>query len=81
MKPLIFQFLEKSTRDNMDFSMIDYDFTLNLSVDKHSRKPVIDILSSETAAAAISDGKNKAAIEFMMGTMTRTAVVEGSDSD
>lgn len=89
MKPLIFRFLEKANMKNLDFSSITYDEKLNLSVDRVSKKPAIDILKLGTSTVtdvceenSDCDPNNQDDLKLLMGTSTNTfASKESSDND
>lgn len=86
MKPLILQYTEKGIDENFDFSKIEYDNQLNLTVDKRTRQPAIDYLNMSTVTGtrtysetSDSDQDN---VNLMMGTLTKTSYqLEGSDDD
>ena len=86
MKPLAFQFKETPTRENFDYSLIEYDEQLNLSVNKKTRQPAIDTMTMDTetftkASGESSDADNNG-ISMLMDTETRTYTqAEESDSD
>lgn len=84
MNPLIFQFKETPSADNLDFSNIEYDATLNLNVDKQTRRPAIDELRSGTETfTRMNEGtdSDKNVLGPMMATCTATKVSEESDID
>ncbi|MBX3295886.1 MAG: hypothetical protein KF762_09260 [Acidobacteria bacterium] len=85
MKPLIFEFLESPPSEGLDLSGIEYDETLNLSVDKSTRLPAIDQIHlgtetfTRTNEVSDTDVTPSAAL---MNTETATKVSgEGSDQD
>jgi len=86
MKPFIFEFKEVPTGDTIDYSIVEYDDTLNLSVHKVSKQPAIEMLSMQTETFTKTQGEgadtDKSALTLQMdtetGTYTRT---ETSDSD
>lgn len=85
MKPLIFEFLERPRSERLDLSSIEYDETLNLSVDKITRLPAIDQihLGTETFTRTneVSD-TDVTPVATLMNTETATKVSgEGSDHD
>jgi hypothetical protein len=48
MRPLVFQFKETPTGTDLDFSLIEYNHELNLSVNKITRLPAIDSIGMDT---------------------------------
>lgn len=86
MRPLAFQFKEKPTGADLDFSLIEYDDQLNLSVNALTRQPAIDSISMDTETFTRADGEvsdsDKNGISMLMDTDTFTKVEgETSDSD
>ena len=57
MKPLAFQFKETPTVAHLDFSLIEYDDQLNLSVNALTRQPAIDSISMDTETYTRADGE------------------------
>lgn len=86
MNPLAFQFKETPSSENLDYSLIEYDEQLNLSVNKMTRQPAIDTLTMDTetftkARGESSDSDNNG-FGILMDTETRTYTkTEESDSD
>lgn len=58
MNPLAFQFKETPTGVDLDFSLIEYDDQLNLSVNKITRHPAIDSISMDTETFTKADGED-----------------------
>lgn len=85
MKPLILEYTEKSKNDNFDFSKIEYDSNLNLTVDKKTGHPAIDYLnlSTETHTRTSDETSDSdSEMNIMMGTLTKTSYqLEGTDDD
>lgn len=84
MQPFSFQFKHYPTGESFDQSLIEYDETLNLSIDKATGKPAISELNMATETftrndeAADSDDRG---ISLMMATSTETKSGESSDTD
>ncbi|MOA13488.1 hypothetical protein D3C78_1335430 [compost metagenome] len=86
MKPLIFEFRENPTGNIPDYSLIEYDHKLNLSVDKLTRLPAIDTVHLETMTFTKTQGEgsdtDRDDIRMLMDTETITLTqLESSDSD
>jgi hypothetical protein len=86
MKPFIFQFKEQPTAENADYSLLQYDDTLNLSIDKATGKPAISALDLSTETFTKTQGEDsdseQSHITKLMGTESITLVsTEASDSD
>lgn len=86
MRPLALQFKETPTNENLDFSLIEYDEQLNLSVNKKTRQPAIDSLEMDTETFTKADRESSDsdhdAINMLLDTETRTYTErEESDSD
>lgn len=86
MKPLIFQFKEYPKDTALDYSLIEYDETLNLSICKPTGQPAIDVLSMDTETFTKSEEEVSDAdsdrINALMDTVTGTREdEEESDSD
>jgi len=86
MKPLILQYTEKGNNENYDFSKIEYDNQLNLTVDKNTRQPAIDYLNMSTVTGTRTyseeSDSDKENTNIMMGTLTKTSYqMEGTDDD
>jgi hypothetical protein len=86
MRPLILEFKEKPTGEDLDYSLIEYDHTLNLSVNKLTRLPAIESLNLETETFTKTQGEgsdtDKSGLSLLMDTETRTFThSEASDSD
>lgn len=83
MKPITFEFLEKPLGTDFDYSIIEYDNELNLSVDKTTRLPAIDSLNMETETFTKTGGEaSDSDSNFQMDTATRTYTqLESTDSD
>lgn len=88
MKPLILDFAEAPEKIDLDYSIIEYSDTLNLSVLKGTQEVAIEKanLSTETftksqGETSDSDQSNKR-LKNIVETMTKTQVhKESSDSD
>jgi hypothetical protein len=84
MKPLIFQFKETPKGESLDFSGIEYDTTLNLSVSKITRQPAIDNAEVGTETFTRQNETSDSdfnSINILMDTETATKSDEGIDSD
>jgi len=86
MKPLAFQFKETPTSENIDYSLIEYDEQLNLSINKKTGQPAIETLTmdTETFTKAIgeSSDSDRDSNSILMDTETRTYTrTEDADSD
>lgn len=86
MRPLVFQFKETPTSKNLDYSLIEYDEQLNLSVNKKTKQPAIDSLTMDTEtftkANRESSDSDRDVISMLMDTETRTYTErEEADSD
>lgn len=87
MNPLLFQFKETPVDESIDFSQVEYDKKLNLSVNNLTGRPAIaeielgtETFTRVTGEATDSDfaGSN---IGALMATETHTKSGEGVDSD
>lgn len=86
MRPLIFEFKENPTGEAQDYSLIEYDDILNLSVNKETRQPAIDTINLETETFTKNQGESadsdRSGLSMLMDTETRTFThSEASDSD
>ncbi len=89
MRPLIIEYAESPTANNVDISLIQYSDTLNLNVRADNLQPAIDSLLTETCTttrstveSSDSDSRSDSTIADLMSTETRTFVRrEDSDSD
>ncbi|HNP66287.1 MAG TPA: hypothetical protein PKH16_00145 [Aequorivita sp.] len=83
MKPITFEFLEQPSQSDFDYSVIEYDNELNLSIDKITRLPAIDALVMETETFTKTDGEaTDSDSDFQMDTATRTFTqLEATDND
>lgn len=85
MKPFIFQFKESPTVAHIDFSMIEYDDSLNLNVLKETRQPAIEVVNLETQTFTKENGEgadsDRDVYRMMADTATMTFSHESSDSD
>lgn len=86
MRPLIFEFAEQPSSESMDFSIIEYDNNLNLSIVKSNGLPAIECLDMETETFTKtqyeSSDSDRDSLRFLMDTETRTFTQqESSDSD
>lgn len=83
MKPITFEFLEQPSQPDFDYSVIEYDNELNLSIDKITRLPAIDSLVMETETFTKTDGEaTDSDSDFQMDTATRTFTqLEATDND
>lgn len=83
MRPVIFEFKEIPMAEPLDFSSIEYDENLNLSVDKSTGLPAIDQLQvgteTFTRTDEVSDTESSRLYE-LMATETFTKV-GGEESD
>ena len=85
MKPLILEYKEQASLENLDHSLIEYDETLNLSINKSTRTPAIEQANLETetftkANCEVSD-TDKDMVSILMSTTTLTRSTETSDTD
>jgi hypothetical protein len=86
MKPLTLEFKEIPTGVDLDYSLIEYDNELNLSVNKLTRQPAIENIEMDTttftkAGTEESDTDFKA-IQMLLDTEMVTLVdSEGTVSD
>jgi hypothetical protein len=86
MRPLIFEFKESPTGEAIDYSLIEYDKSLNLSVNKMTGLPAIDTINLETETFTKTQGEgsdsDRNGLSKLMDTETRTFThSETSDSD
>ena len=85
MKPLILEYTEKAKAENFDFSKIEYNSNLNLTVDKKTGLPAIEYLnmSTETHTRTYNETSDSdSEMNIMMGTLTKTSYqLEGTDDD
>ncbi len=86
MKPLIFEFRENPIGEAQDYSLIEYDDNLNLSVNKLTGQPAIDSVNLETETFTKTQGEgadsDRSGVSILMDTETRTFNrSEASDSD
>ncbi|MBA5791537.1 hypothetical protein H1R17_12765 [Flavobacterium sp. xlx-214] len=85
MKPLILEYTETSKDENFDFSKIEYDSRLNLTVEKETGFPAIEYLnmSTETHTRTYNETSDSDSdMNIMMGTLTKTSYqLEGTDDD
>lgn len=89
MKPLILEFAETPTMQNLDFSLIEYSRKQNLSVLKGTETAAIAFVNMETETVTLvsqeptdSDNNFKNQAKYLLDTTTETKVLqEASDSD
>lgn len=86
MRPLIFEFKDNPTGEAQDYSLIEYDNTLNLSVNKLTGQPAIGTVNLETETFTKTQGEgadsDRNGLSMLMDTETRTFThSEASDSD
>lgn len=86
MKPLIFEFKENPIGETQDYSVIEYDDMLNLSVNKLTGQPAIETINLETETFTKTNGESadsdRDGLSMIMDTETRTYTYsEASDSD
>jgi len=86
LNPLLLQFKEITEDEILDYSLIEYDNHLRLSVNKHNGQPAIDSLQTDTMTAtrrsSESSDSDRTAIQAMMDTRTFTkANGDETDSD
>lgn len=83
MKPITFEFIEKPTENELDYSAIQYSNELNLSVDKTNGLPAIEFLNMDTETFTKTGGEaSDSDMDIRMDTVTRTFTqLESSDSD
>lgn len=86
MKPLILEYLETPEKSVHSNNLVEYDESLNLSVDIKTKKAAISFLNMTTETftktfSEVSDS-DKDLTGVHMGTLTQThQQLEGSDSD
>ncbi|NOT74957.1 MAG: hypothetical protein HOP08_08505 [Cyclobacteriaceae bacterium] len=86
MKPFILEFKESPEAENLDYTAIEYDYTLNLNVDKFTGNPAVDVLSVATETFTKSNGEDsdsdRTGSVSQMDTATKSfSGGESSDSD
>ncbi|KQC00388.1 hypothetical protein [Pedobacter sp. Hv1] len=86
MKPFIFQFKEQPTVESADYSQLQYDKILNLSIDKQTGMPAICALDLSTETFTKTQGEDsdteQTYVSRLMGTESITLVdLEASDAD
>jgi len=85
MKPLILEYTEKSKTEDFDFSKIEYNSTLNLTIDKKTGLPAIEYLNMSTETHTRTNNETSdsdSEMNIMMGTLTKTSYqLEGTDDD
>ena len=86
MRPLIFEFKENPTGQVQDYSLIEYDENLSLSVNKLTGQPAVDSINLETETFTKTQGESsdsdRDAVSILMDTATMTLVhSEASDDD
>lgn len=88
MNPLFLQFKElPKERESVDFSQVEYDAKLNLSVNKTTGRPAVDEirLATETYTRVTGEGtdsdRDAVSVAVLMATETFTKSGEGVDSD
>jgi hypothetical protein len=88
MQPLILKFKERSTKKNLDYSLIEYCPNQNLSVIRNSQIPAINYVSLDTITntrtdeTSDTDDNLKYSLRNLMDTSTSTLVKnEVSDGD
>lgn len=88
MKPLTLQFKEMpAAGETIDFSQIEYDAKLNLSVNKATGRPAVDELEMGTetytrvTGEATDSDRDRNSVGVLMATETFTKSGEGVDSD
>jgi len=84
MQPFSFQFKHYPTGESFDQSLIEYDETLNLSINKSTGKPAISELNMATETFTRNDeatDSDNRGISLMMATSTETKSGEGTDTD
>jgi hypothetical protein len=86
LRPLALEFKESPIGENADFSLIEYDTILNLSVDKKTRQPAINALAIGTETFTKTSGEGTDSdingLSMVMDTSTGTfASTEETDDD
>jgi hypothetical protein len=85
MKPFIFEFRVIPTAQPLDFSLIEYNESLNLSVDKRTGQPAINQLQMGTETFTRTDevsDSDRPNAQSLISTETCTKVGgENSDTD
>jgi len=86
MNPFIFQFKEPATEEDVDFSEIEYDQNLNLSVDRRTSRPAVESIKMATETSTKVHGESSDTDSPMTGMLMATETItlvntEGSDSD
>jgi hypothetical protein len=80
MKPLILQFKETPKEKELDFSLIEYDSELNLSVDRRTLQPAIDLLSLDTTTMTKAGWEASDSDEDRLNALLDTSTKTYSDS-
>lgn len=89
MRPLILEFAETPTMQNLDFSLIEYSKKLNLSVLKGTETVAISYVNMGTETVTLvgqeptdSDNNLRSQTKYLLDTNTETRTIqEPSDSD
>ena len=86
MNPITFQFKESPNQENLDYSLIEYDNQLNLSIDKKTKQPAIDFLTMDTETVTRANRENTDSdnngVRMLMDTSTFTkAALDITDTD
>jgi len=86
MKPFILNFKEIPTGEGLDYTTIDYDEKLNLSICKKTKLPAISFLDMATETSTRTQGESsdsdKSYMNKLLDTATKTlSGGEESDSD
>lgn len=86
MKPFIFEFKELPTETNVDYSQVEYDPSLNLSIHRQTGLPAIESVNLETDTFTKTEGEgadtDKNGLQMLVETQTVTLVnSEATDSD
>jgi hypothetical protein len=86
MKPFIFQFKEYPIEEPLDYSMIEYSTSLNLSIDKRTGRPAIGEFNMQTETFTKTNGEQTDSDNNYNMTSLETETMtflnnESSDSD
>ena len=82
MRPFTLQFKETPDKVELDYSLIEYDETLSLSINKKTQLPAVEVLCTDTmtgtrASREVSDSDNSLINELLDTTTMTKATGEG----
>ena len=86
MKPLIFEFIEYPEAEKLDYTLIEYNHDLHLSVHTETGKPAIDVVNMDTELFTKTQGEqtesDRTKYSSLLDTETQTRTYnEVSDDD